>query len=54
LENISVKLSAQPGSIFLSLMLMQFGEPIWSELTINEGNVTTTSLILEGSVCGSS
>jgi len=50
LENISVNLSAQSGSIFLSPMLMQFGEPKWSELTINAGNETATSLILEGSV----
>ncbi|XP_024633312.2 protein GAMETE EXPRESSED 2 [Medicago truncatula] len=50
LEYISVNLSAQFGSIFLSPMLMQFGEPMWSELTINAGNLTATSLILEGSV----
>jgi hypothetical protein len=29
---------------------MQFGEPMWSELTINAENETETSLILEGSV----
>ncbi|CAJ2658466.1 unnamed protein product [Trifolium pratense] len=50
LENIFVNLSAQSGSIFLSPMFMQFGEPMWSELTINAGNETATSLILEGSV----
>ncbi|KAI5446424.1 protein GAMETE EXPRESSED 2 [Lathyrus oleraceus] len=50
LENISVNLSAQSGSIFLSPVLMQFGEPMWSELTINAGSETTNSLILEGSV----
>jgi len=31
-------------------MLMQFGEPMWSELTINSGNETAIGLILEGSV----
>jgi hypothetical protein len=50
LENISVNLSAVSGSIFLSPMFMQFGEPMWSELTINAENETETSLILEGSV----
>lgn len=50
LENISVNLSALSGSILLSPMAMQFGEPIWSELAINAGNETATSLLLEGSV----
>jgi hypothetical protein len=31
-------------------MFMQFGEPMWSELTINAENETATSLILESSV----
>ncbi|MCI10542.1 protein GAMETE EXPRESSED 2-like, partial [Trifolium medium] len=31
-------------------MFMQFGEPMWSELTINAENETATSLILEGTV----
>ncbi|MCH80958.1 protein GAMETE EXPRESSED 2-like [Trifolium medium] len=34
LENISVNLSTLSGSIFLSPVLMEFGEPMWSELTI--------------------
>ncbi|XP_073223922.1 protein GAMETE EXPRESSED 2 isoform X2 [Cicer arietinum] len=50
LENISVNLSALSGSIFLSPMLMQFGGPMWSEITINAGNETATNLILEGTV----
>lgn len=50
LENITVNLRAQCGSIFLSPVLMQFGEPMWSELTINAGNQTANSLTLEGSV----
>ncbi|CAI8590125.1 unnamed protein product [Vicia faba] len=50
LENISVNLRAQSGSIFLSPVLMQFGEPMWTELTINAGNETAKSLTLEGSV----
>ncbi|XP_061369324.1 protein GAMETE EXPRESSED 2, partial [Gastrolobium bilobum] len=50
MENISVNLSAQSGSILLSPMVMQFGQKMWSELTIIRGNETATSLLLEGSV----
>lgn len=49
-ENISVNLSAQSGSILLSPVAMQFGQVMWSKLTIYSGNETTTSLIIEGSV----
>ena len=50
MENISVNLSAQFGSILLSPMVMQFGQAMWSELTINTGNETASSLQLEGTV----
>ncbi|KAE9598911.1 putative immunoglobulin-like protein [Lupinus albus] len=50
LENISVNLSAVSGSIFLSPMVMQFGQAMWSELSINTGNETSIILLLEGSV----
>lgn len=50
MENISVNLSVRSGSILLSPMLMQFGKPMWSELTVNTGNDTASKLILEGSV----
>ncbi|RDX60235.1 Protein GAMETE EXPRESSED 2, partial [Mucuna pruriens] len=50
MENISVNLSTQSGSIHLSPMAMQFGQVMWSELTINSGNETATSLLIEGSV----
>ncbi|OIW14092.1 hypothetical protein TanjilG_11437 [Lupinus angustifolius] len=50
LENISVNLSAVSGSIFLAPMVMQFGQAMWSELSINTGNETAISLLLEGSV----
>ncbi|KAG4957145.1 hypothetical protein JHK85_043525 [Glycine max] len=49
-ENISVNLSAQSGCILLSPVAMQFGQVMWSKLTIYSGNETTTSLIIEGSV----
>ncbi|XP_027338299.1 protein GAMETE EXPRESSED 2 [Abrus precatorius] len=49
-ENISVNLRAQSGSILLSPIAMQFGQAMWSELTINTGNETATSLLIEGSV----
>ncbi|XP_068483450.1 protein GAMETE EXPRESSED 2 [Phaseolus vulgaris] len=50
MENISVNLSAQSGIILLSPMAMQFGQVMWSELTVDNGNETATSLIIEGSV----
>ncbi|XP_054805577.1 protein GAMETE EXPRESSED 2-like [Prosopis cineraria] len=50
MENISVNLSVRSGSILLSPMVMQFGQPMWSELTINTGNETANNLVLEGSV----
>ncbi|KAK7290371.1 hypothetical protein RIF29_04747 [Crotalaria pallida] len=50
LENISVNVSATSGSIYLSPMVMQFGQGMWSGITINTGNGTPSSLLLEGSV----
>lgn len=50
MENISVNLSAQSGIVLLSPMAMQFGQVMWSELTVDTGNETATSLIIEGSV----
>ncbi|CAJ1963363.1 unnamed protein product [Sphenostylis stenocarpa] len=50
MENISVNLSAQSGIILLSPMAMQFGQLMWSELTVDTGNETSTSLLIEGSV----
>ncbi|KAI4317565.1 hypothetical protein L6164_025428 [Bauhinia variegata] len=49
-ENISVNLSAKSGNILLSPMVMQFGQPMWSELAIDTGNDTTKNLVLEGCV----
>ncbi|XP_057433554.1 protein GAMETE EXPRESSED 2 isoform X2 [Lotus japonicus] len=49
-ESISVNLSALSGSILLSPLVMQFGQPVWNELSINTGNETATSLLLEGTV----
>ncbi|XP_020976557.1 protein GAMETE EXPRESSED 2 isoform X3 [Arachis ipaensis] len=50
IENISVNLSAQFGSILLFPMVMQFGQAMWNELTINSGNETASSLQLQGTV----
>ncbi|KAK4265789.1 hypothetical protein QN277_026795 [Acacia crassicarpa] len=49
-ENITVNLSVRSGSILMSPMVMQFGQPMWSELTINTGNETANNLVLVGSV----
>ncbi|KAK9288766.1 hypothetical protein L1049_017230 [Liquidambar formosana] len=50
MENISVTLSAQSGSVFLSPMLMQFGQPLWNGLSVNKGDGGAKDLILQGSV----
>ncbi|XP_043719038.1 protein GAMETE EXPRESSED 2 isoform X2 [Telopea speciosissima] len=49
-ENISVTLSTQFGSIFLSPMPMQFWQSRWNPLAISEGEGDWKGLILEGHV----
>ncbi|KAJ4955934.1 hypothetical protein NE237_012717 [Protea cynaroides] len=49
-ENISVTLSTQFGSIFLSPMPMQFWQSTWSSLAIHKGERDWKGLILEGHV----
>lgn len=48
MENISVNISAESGTIFLSPLLMQFGQPLSSGLSINRGDGEAKDLILEG------
>lgn len=48
MENISVNLSAEYGTIFLSPMLMQFWQPLSSGLSVNRGDGEAEDLILEG------
>jgi hypothetical protein len=48
MENISITLSAQFGTVFLSPMLMQFWQPMWSGLFVNRGGQEAKDLILEG------
>lgn len=48
MENISVNLSAEYGTIFLSPMLMQFWQPLSSGLSVNRGDGEPKGLILEG------
>lgn len=50
MENISVNLSAQSGTVYLSPMLMQFWEPIWNGLSVYKEDGGVNGLILEGSV----
>ncbi|XP_061994150.1 protein GAMETE EXPRESSED 2 isoform X2 [Rosa rugosa] len=50
MENISVNLSAQSGTVFLSPMLMQFWEPIWNGLSVYKEDGGVKGLILQGSV----
>ncbi|XP_040999914.1 protein GAMETE EXPRESSED 2 isoform X4 [Juglans microcarpa x Juglans regia] len=50
MENISIILTAQAGTVFLSPMLMQFWEPMWSGLSVNRGGEEAKDLILEGRV----
>ncbi|XP_062175751.1 protein GAMETE EXPRESSED 2-like isoform X3 [Alnus glutinosa] len=48
MENISITLSAKFGTVFLSPMLMQFWQPMWSGLFVNRGGQEAKDLILEG------
>lgn len=48
MENISVTLSAQAGTVFLSSMQMQFWQPMWNRLSVNRGGEEAKDLILEG------
>lgn len=50
MEKISVNLSAQSGTVFLSPMLLQFWEPIWNGLSVYKEEGGVKGLILEGSV----
>uniref|UniRef100_A0A7N0UQ31 GEX2 N-terminal Ig-like domain-containing protein n=1 Tax=Kalanchoe fedtschenkoi TaxID=63787 RepID=A0A7N0UQ31_KALFE len=49
-ENISVTLHAMSGFLFLSPMLMQFGNPMWTGLLLSTGDGTATDLTLMGNV----
>ncbi|XP_071730857.1 protein GAMETE EXPRESSED 2 [Rutidosis leptorrhynchoides] len=48
LENISVMISAQHGSVFLSPRLMQLWDPIWNELSVSKAEDKAGSLKLTG------
>ncbi|KAJ0035291.1 hypothetical protein Pint_24479 [Pistacia integerrima] len=50
MENISVTLSARSGTVFLSSMLLQFWQPMWSGLSVRNGNENMKDLIIEGRV----
>ncbi|KAJ9189231.1 hypothetical protein P3X46_000548, partial [Hevea brasiliensis] len=50
MENISVTLKADSGTLFLSPMLMQFWHPIWGEFSVKKEDDEAKSLTLEGSV----
>ncbi|OVA13441.1 Filamin/ABP280 repeat-like [Macleaya cordata] len=50
MENISVTLNAQSGTVFLSPMLMQFWQPAWSGLVVDRGESEEKGLILIGCV----
>ncbi|KAF2300176.1 hypothetical protein GH714_010391 [Hevea brasiliensis] len=50
MENISVTLRADSGTLFLSPMLMQFWHPIWGEFSVKKEDDEAKSLTLEGSV----
>ncbi|KAE9455197.1 hypothetical protein C3L33_12904, partial [Rhododendron williamsianum] len=47
-ENISVSLVARTGTILLSPMLMQFWQPMWSELSVSKGDGNAKELKIEG------
>lgn len=49
-ENISVTLKAKSGSVFLSPMLMEFWQPMWSGFSVNKGDGKNNDLILVGCV----
>ncbi|GAB2295199.1 hypothetical protein Dimus_029374 [Dionaea muscipula] len=47
-ENISVTASAQFGTIYLSPMLMQFWQPVWSSFSVTKENGGAKTLTLAG------
>ncbi|KAH7842189.1 hypothetical protein Vadar_002493 [Vaccinium darrowii] len=47
-ENISVILIARSGTVLLSPMLMQFWQPMWSELSVSKGDGKAKELKIEG------
>ncbi|KAK1390459.1 Gamete expressed 2 [Heracleum sosnowskyi] len=47
-ENISVRLGARFGTVYLSPMVMQFWQPMWAELSVSKGGEKAKELILEG------
>ncbi|KAL5849425.1 hypothetical protein ACOSQ3_007486 [Xanthoceras sorbifolium] len=50
MENISVTINARSGTVFLSSMPMHFWHPMWSEISVRNGDKDTKDLIVEGSV----
>lgn len=50
MENISVTLSANNGTISLSSMMMQFWEPIWSSFSVHKDGKEDKELTLSGHV----
>ncbi|GLU08406.1 hypothetical protein SLE2022_253210 [Rubroshorea leprosula] len=48
MENISVTLSARSGSVFLSPTLIQFWQPMWSELSVSKVEDQGKNLTIEG------
>lgn len=50
MENVSVTFSAKSGTVLLSSMLMQFWQPMWSGLSVRNGNENMKDLIIEGSI----
>lgn len=50
MENISVTISARSGTVFLSSMMMQFWQPMWTGLSAKIRDGDKKELILEGSV----
>ncbi|CAO2817709.1 unnamed protein product [Amaranthus hypochondriacus] len=50
MENISVTLSANSGTISLSSMMMQFWEPIWSSFSVHKDGKEDKALTLSGHV----
>lgn len=47
-ENISVRLGARFGTVYLSPMAMQFWQPMWAELSVSKGGEKAKELILDG------
>lgn len=50
MENISVTLRADFGTLFLSPLLMQFWDPIWGKFLVKREDNEAKSLTLEGCV----